>query len=124
TSINTLFIVKVYQTNFDNISLNKQYLIDRVDGKSPVFESFVLLDEIDLEALKTSDDIHYSKSGFDTQEELEKHILTAMLRKILSFRRCEFELVANVTKFKVHYTLFFIACLILQSVINFTFIIT
>jgi len=54
-------------------------LIDRVDGKSPVFESFVLLDEIDLEALKTSDDIHYSKSGFDTQEELEKYILTEML---------------------------------------------
>lgn len=76
---NKSFIVKVYQTNFDNISLNKQYLADKADGKSPVYEAFVLVDEIDYEALKTSNDIYYSKSGFDTKNELEEYILTEMI---------------------------------------------
>lgn len=76
---NKFFIVKVYQTSFDNISLNKKYLIEKADGKSAVYESFVLVDEIDYEALKTLNDIYYSKSGFDSQKELEEYILTEIL---------------------------------------------
>lgn len=72
---NYLFVTQVYQTNFDNISYDKDYLEKKADGKSPVYQSFVIVDKYDLEALKTSNDIYYNESGFNTINELEEYII-------------------------------------------------
>jgi len=76
---NDLNIMQVYQTNFNNISLDKDFIEKQADGKSVVYTSFVLIDNIAVNELLTNKDIYYEYSGFETREELNNYILEEII---------------------------------------------